>query len=43
MGAGKPKAFVFVAAMIAGMLLFELIERARAVRATPTERPAVVE
>lgn len=36
LGAGEPKAAVFVAAMVGGMLLFELVER-RAKRApTPT-------
>jgi uncharacterized protein len=29
LGAGKLKAFVFVAAMLAGMLTFEVVERAR--------------
>jgi uncharacterized protein len=44
MGAGQPKAWVFVLAMIAGMLLFEFIERARAAPdATLRERAAVGE
>ena len=33
LGMGEPKALVFVAAMLAGMGLFELIERARPARA----------
>ena len=37
-GAGEPKALVFVGAMLAGMLVFEAIETARARLAT---RPAV--
>jgi len=34
LGLGEPKGFVFVGAMLAGMGLFELIERARAARRT---------
>jgi hypothetical protein len=30
LGAGKLKALVFVGAMVAGMIAFELVERARA-------------
>ena len=37
LGANEQKALVFVAAMIAGMLVFEGIERARARSAPPTE------
>ena len=39
-GADQPKALVFVAAMIAGMLVFEGIERARARATPPTESAA---
>jgi hypothetical protein len=35
LGAGQPRALVFVAAMLAGMLLFELAERMRARATTP--------
>jgi uncharacterized membrane protein YedE/YeeE len=38
LGAGMSKAFVFVAAMFAGMALFELIERTRAARSGRRER-----
>ena len=43
LGAGQAKAFVFVVAMLAGMLAFEAIEAARArsvTRAAPTNLPA---
>ena len=39
LGAGQQKAIAFIAAMVAGMVLFEWIE---AVRARSTERPAPV-
>ena len=35
LGMGVPQAFVFVLAMLAGMLLFEAIERARATTRSP--------
>ena len=39
LGAGQPKAFVFVAAMLAGMFAFEAIEAMRARSATVGTRP----
>ncbi|MFM7626312.1 MAG: DUF6691 family protein, partial [Gammaproteobacteria bacterium] len=36
LGAGEVKAAVFVAAMVGGMLLFELVERRTKKAATPT-------
>lgn len=41
LGAGLPKAMVFVAAMLAGMIVFELLERRNATNARPRrEQPA---
>jgi hypothetical protein len=34
MGAGEPKALLFVASMIAGMLLFKFLDRRRKTQAT---------
>ena len=38
LGAGKVKALVFVAAMLVGMLVFELVERARSGSGIGTRR-----
>jgi uncharacterized membrane protein YedE/YeeE len=43
LGAGQPKALAFVVAMLAGMLLFEFVERMRARARTPLSTSAASE